>query len=402
MKRLIFKIKGIPIATETFIISNIVHAIKKGFNVQVITDILYPIETSSQESLMKEMGIPDLILKYQSPTNKKTRVRESILFLLNPIMFYFFCRLNLRLGRVSLEHIYYLKFYKRYKEEDVFHVHFGIAVSPLLVLKSIGFLKSKVIVTFHGYDAYALPEGNERTLLIDQYGKYVSAITVNSQFLGKHLVSQGFDENMIHVIPVGINCANFVSSNSLRKRSDVFELLSVGRLIPLKGHRFGIEVIRNLVSRGHNVHYTIAGYGASMEPLQDLITKYELEDNIVLVGKQSQEQVIELLKGSDVFLMTSTYNSSNRREAFGVVSLEAQVSGVPVVGFDSGGFPETVIKDVTGFIVDDRDVEAMTLAVEKLMLNSDLHESMSKSAKQHVLNTYDINSVAEEYFKLYQ
>ena len=402
MKRIIYKVKGVPIASETFIISNIVHALKKGFDIQIIADIVYPLETSSQVSLITEMGIPDLILKYGSPNTKSKRISQSLLFLLNPMMLYFFCRLNIHFGRVTLEHVYYLKFYKKYKKEDVFHVHFATAISPLLALKRIGFLKSRLIVTFHGYNAYSLPKGSERTLLIDRYRQYVDAITVNSHFLSRHLVSQGFDENMINVIPVGIDCMGFTKHNSMRTHTDFFKLLSVGRLIPLKGHRFGIEVVKKLVDKGYDVHYTIVGYGELLESLQDLVTKYKLEDNIEILGKQSQKQIVELLKNSDVFLMTSTYNSSNRREAFGMVSLEAQISGVPVVGFDSGGFPETVVQGVTGIIVNDRDVDAMVVAVEKLILNTDLCETMKENAKKHVLNKFDINRVAEEYFRLYK
>ncbi|MFT5863593.1 MAG: colanic acid/amylovoran biosynthesis glycosyltransferase, partial [Flavobacteriales bacterium] len=308
----------------------------------------------------------------------------------------------LRSKSVTLEHVYHLKFYEKFDRDDVFHVHFATAISPLLNLIRIGFLKSKVIVTFHGYDAYILPKGNKLERLIDDYRKYVHAITVNSQFLKNRLVSQGFDKVKIHVIPVGIDCSKFIQKGNSRALNENFKLLSIGRLIPLKGHRFGIEVAKKLIDRGHDIQYTIAGYGELLKPLEELIADYKLEGKVFLIGKQSQEKIAALLQASDIFLMTSTYNRVNRREAFGMVSLEAQVAGVPVVGFNSGGFPETVIEDVTGFIVDDRDVDAMVLAVEKLLLNNDLLESMRKNATQHIIDTFDINSVAEAYFGLYQ
>lgn len=401
MKRLIYKVREIPLASETFIISNIAHAIKKGFNVQVIADVVYPIETSSQQSLIHEMGIEKLILQNKSTTNKIKRIQDAILFLLNPFMFYFFCQLSVSSGRWTLDHVYTLKFYKRYKKEDVFHVHFAVALFPLLVLKKIGFLKSKVVVTFHGYDAYALPKDVELTQLIDDYRNNVFAITVNSQFLRTHLILRGFDEHMIHVIPVGIDCTNFEHKSSSRIDDASFNLVSVGRLIPLKGHRFGIEVVKQLLAKGHNVHYTIVGYGELMKPLKELISTYKLKHNITLAGKRSQDQIATLLKDTDVFLMTSTYDSTNRREAFGLVSLEAQAAGVPVVGFDSGGFPETLVNGVTGYVVPDRDVDAMTTAVKKLILNTELLADMKEKAREHVLNTFEINKVAEGYFNLY-
>ena len=402
MRKLIYKVREIPIASETFVISHIAHAIKKGFSVSIIPDKVYSIETSSQADLIEETKLLEKVTPYTSPTIKSRRIKEVLLlFLRNPLILYYFIKLCSLYKKNTWEYLFYLKFYKQYTAQDVFHVHFAKAVGPLFHLKRIGFLKSKIVITFHGYDAYALPEGAALSALIKDYDRFVHAITVNSEFLKNQLISKGFTSDAITVVPVGIDTSYFTNKGKVKVPSATFRMISIGRLIPLKGHIYGIQVVKQLIDKGYNVHYTIIGYGELMETLIETIATLHLQDHVSLLGFQTQEEIKIALAESDVFLMTSTYDEEQRREALGIVSLEAQASGVPVIGFESGGFPETIDPGNTGFIVPDRDVHAMTAAVEKLMLDDDLLTGMKEKAMTHVKTHFDIQKVAEDYFKLY-
>lgn len=401
MNNLIYKLKEIPKASETFVISHIAQAINHGFNVSIIPTYVHPISESSQEDLIRSVSLLQKIKKYNSQPVKSKRIKSAFLFLCNPLMFYYyikFCRLE---RKITLEHIFCLKFYKKYNAQDTFHVHFAKAIEPLLTLKKIGFLKSKIIVTFHGYDAYDLPKKENLAKLTKTYAMYVDVITVNSEFLKNQLVSKGFDSGMMHVIPVGVDTSYFKCVRNSVQPKTPFQLISVGRLIPLKGHIYGIQVVKQLVDKGYDIHYTIVGYGALMEMLKQTITDLGLQDHVTLTGLKTQEEIKALLIESDVFLMTSTHNEENRREALGIVSLEAQAVGVPVIGFDSGGFPETVIHEHTGFVVPDRDIFAMTQAIEKLLVNNALLASMRQKAVTHVKTHFDIGQIAKDYFNLY-
>jgi len=402
LRKLIYKVREIPLASETFVVSHIAHAIKNNFFVEIIADKTHPIHTSSQAALIEEMELLEKVHHYTSPTIKSKRIKEVIaLFVRHPSLVYFFVKLCSLYKKYTWEYLFYLKFYKSYTAQDVFHVHFAKAMGPLLNLKKIGFLKSKIVVTFHGYDAYALPEGVALSELIKDYKTHIHAITVNSKFLKNQLTSKGFDENSITVVPVGIDTLYFADNDKIKQPRTPFKMISVGRLIPLKGHIYGIQVVKQLIEKGYDVQYTIVGYGASMETIKNTIATLSLQDHVLLVGLQTQEAIKALLQESDVFLMTSTYNEKGRREALGIVSLEAQASGVPVIGFDSGGFPETIDPNITGFIVPDRDVNAMSKAVEKLMVDNELLQSMKEKAIVHAHTHFDIRKVAEDYFKLY-
>jgi colanic acid/amylovoran biosynthesis glycosyltransferase len=132
------------------------------------------------------------------------------------------------------------------------------------------------------------------------------------------------------------------------------------------------------------------------------VERLNLSDNVYFLGSQSQSEVIETMKGVDLFIMPSTYDDkSGRREAFGLVSLEAQASGLPVIGFNSGGFPDTIIEGETGFAVKDRDVDALASKVEYFIKNPEIYAEMSKKAIEHAAS-FDHQFTTQKYLDLYE
>ena len=108
-----------------------------------------------------------------------------------------------------------------------------------------------------------------------------------------------------------------------------------------------------------------------------------------------------LLGENNLFLMTSTIDKYGRREAFGAVSLEAQAMDLPVIGFKSGGFPETVIDGNTAILVEDKNINSMAEAVESLINDKKLMNSMSKGARTHVLESFSFEKTTKRYLDLY-
>jgi colanic acid/amylovoran biosynthesis glycosyltransferase len=161
------------------------------------------------------------------------------------------------------------------------------------------------------------------------------------------------------------------------------------------------EVAKDLKDKGYDVQYNLVGSGAELEKLQDLIVQLQLEDTVFLLGTKDQSEIKSLLESHHLFLMTSTSDEKGRREAFGVVSLEAQSMGLPVIGFKSGGFPETISEGKTGYTVEDRNVEAMSLAIETVINDSLLFESMSMEAVKHVSANFSKENTTDKYIQLY-
>jgi len=400
--KVVFKTNAFPSISETFIVSNIVEAIKKGYKVKIIVDTIQPKGNTSQPGLLAKYGLLEKVSKFEQPRGKIIRKIKAICFLLNPLMLYYFIKYCLFKNKKSLDYIFILNFYLKYRNAAAYHVHFANAIHPLFELKEIGFLKSKIVITFHGYDEHDLPNGLPLKNLIHHFNKYVAHITANTQYLKNKLVAKGFLANKIKIIPIGIDTDFFENDTSEIIEKQPFKVITVGRFVEIKGQSFGIKAVKLLKDKGYKITYTLVGYGEELSNLQQLVKELNLGDTVHFQGSKNQEEIKKMLQEHQLFLMTSTSDKTERCETFGVVSLEAQAMGVPVVGFKSGGFPETLIEGETGITVEDKNYTEMANAIELLIKDHEKRHSMSEAAINHIKNNFDSSKVTNKYIELYR
>lgn len=399
--KIIFKVSTFPTISETFVVNNVVEAIKKGFEVCIVAKNKKPIAESSQQKLLQKYKMLDKTIVFSEPKGKVNRYLKAIFLLANPVLTYYFIKYIRLKKKKNLTLLFNLYFYLPLKNTTVFHVHFANAISPLLDLKKIGFLKSKIIVTFHGYDAHYLPKGEQLQQLLSNFNSLVNTITVNSDYLKQKLIAKGFEAKTIVVVPMQVNTTFFKPIKPKISHNSILKLVTVGRLVDLKGVHLGLEVVQQLIKNGNIVNYTIVGEGQEYERLKSLAKSMGIQEQVYFLGSRSQSEIKSILNKQHVFLMTSTVDKDDRREAFGVVSLEAQAMELPIVGFNSGGFPETLIDGETGYLVPDQDTSAMTAAVEKFINNSVLLQQMGHQARQHVISNFSFEKTIKKYIDLY-
>ncbi|CAH8295324.1 colanic acid/amylovoran biosynthesis glycosyltransferase [Mariniflexile fucanivorans] len=404
MKSIVIKIQSFPNVSETFVTQATVEAIKFGYEVQIITDKLKSLNNSSQQELILKYNLLDKVIVFKNPKNRFKRRLDFACICFNPIKLYYFIKYCKTRKKISLDYLYYLKFYEQFKNTPVFHIHFATALQPILYLKKIGFLKSKIIVTFHGYDAHYLLERTMLKEMVNDYKTYVNEITTNSQFLKNKLIDKGFHSDQITVVPIGIDTRFFNpgSESKIRNTNELFKLVSVARLTPLKGQEFAIQALKILITKKYKVHLTLVGAGQDENRLKKIVKDLELNEYVSFLGKKSQSEIKIILSNHDLFLMTSTKDKDGRSEAFGVVSLEAQAMGLPIVGFNSGGVSETLIQDQTGYLVEDKNVEAFVNAIQTLYDDMALYKKMSANAIYAVQKKFNIKIMAKQYQMLYE
>ncbi|WP_418263879.1 glycosyltransferase family 4 protein [Flavobacterium faecale] len=402
MKSLIvFKTHSFPNVSETFIVSNIIETIKKGHIIKIIVDTINSKTNTSQQELVQNYKLMDKVSVMIHPDLKKERNIKALFLLCNPVLCYYFIRYSLYKKKKSLDYIFTLNYYLKYRKAKAFHVHFASAIEPLFELKKIGFLKSKIVVTFHGFDAHFLPTSERLDVLKNDFHNYVECVTVNSLYLKKKLLAKGFTNEKIKIIPIGIDTSFFDANGDNKKESNFFKVITVGRLTELKGQSYGINAIKLLIDKGYKIDYTLVGTGDELESLKKLVVKLNLEKFIHFYGIGSQLEIKKLLSENQLFLMTSTNDKFERSEAFGVVSLEAQAMGLPIIGFKSGGFVETIIEGETGITVNNRDYHEMANQIEFLMNNVEKRLYMGSIARQHIKEKYDISMLTTKYLDLY-
>lgn len=399
------KLKSFPVISETFIVSNIVYALKKGYELNIFADKYLEIQNSSQKELLAHFNIEDLVEKsHTKETSKISKIFRLPIIAVYPRIVYYFLKQAISEKKISVNNLFTLYRYRKFKNLKVCHVHFNSSLKDLVKLTKIGFIKASnisFVVTFHGYDAYEEDENSFPLKYGEFYKAYVKAVTVNSNFLKHRLIKIGVPNNIIQVVPIGIDFNFFNGKSKTLKPNQKIKLVSVGRLTQLKGHYYGIKLVKQLIQNGLDIEYNIIGDGEEQNNLQKEINDLSLSKHIKLLGSQSQAKIKEYLDYSDLFLMTSTVeDKTNRREAFGLVSIEAQACGLPVIGFDSGGFNETIINETTGFAVQDRNISQMHEKVQELISSPDKYSEFSSAAIEHAKN-FDHKNTTSSYLKLY-
>lgn len=170
-------------------------------------------------------------------------------------------------------------------------------------------------------------------------------------------------------------------------------LVTVGRLHPIKGHRWLIPMIETLQRRWSGCRLLVVGEGSERKSLEEEIAAAGLEHSIRLLGHR--RDVRTLLELCDVFVFPS------HDESMGYAALEATAAGVPVVCSDVGGLREIVEDGVNGYRVPPRDADALAAAVAKL-LEDDRASRFGRRGAEIARARFDLRTSVERLGSLYE
>ncbi|MCF1191231.1 glycosyltransferase family 4 protein [Mangrovimonas sp. AS39] len=149
-----------------------------------------------------------------------------------------------------------------------------------------------------------------------------------------------FQDLDIRVVPLGVDTTIFYPSKTKRE-TELFELLMVSRITPLKQIELGIKAAAHCLEKGEQVCLTVIGPISDAiyyHELQELVTQYGIEANVVFKGALEHEQLVSYYQKADVLLLPSAH------ESFGMVMVEAMACGVPVVALKGSGGPDEIVK----------------------------------------------------------
>ena len=130
--------------------------------------------------------------------------------------------------------------------------------------------------------------------------------------------------------------------------------------------------------------------------LEALIQELGLQDSVRLVGARAGDQVISLMGQAHIFVLPST------RESLGVVTVEAQATGLPVTCTSVGGIPETLADGKSGFLVPARDPEALAERISYLIEHPERWPEMGRAGRSYVEEHHDIRKLNEQLVSIYE
>lgn len=181
------------------------------------------------------------------------------------------------------------------------------------------------------------------------------SIYMKEKFLnGSNLVEL---KKNINVIYYGVDSSLFIKKTdnniklSLGIRDNQEVLISVSRITKQKGYLRKYKLFKNLVNiYKKDLVWIIIGDGIYFENLKKMIINDGLENRIFLLGKVSREELYYYYYASNLFWLLSEY-----KESFGLVYIEAQLCGLPVLANDLGGVKEAIKDEKTGYLIKSND-----------------------------------------------
>ena len=145
-----------------------------------------------------------------------------------------------------------------------------------------------------------------------------------------------------------------------------YVILSIGRLVERKGFQNMIKAMPKILKSLPNIKYLVCGSGDYELELRKLVQSLNLEQSVIFNGRISEEVKEDLLSRCDLLVMPSfEIKKDFQVEGFGIALIEANAHGKFVISSLSGGIPEAVKENETGFLVEENDVEDLAKAVLK-------------------------------------
>jgi phosphatidylinositol alpha-1,6-mannosyltransferase len=221
-----------------------------------------------------------------------------------------------------------------------------------------------------------------------------SLVIANSDYT-RQLVSKAAPNARVETIPLAVDAQRFAPRNrqAAKKKYDVLGkhvLCTVSRVQPYKAHDVVMRAIASLTpAEREQLIYMVAGEGPHEPELRRLAVELGIDSNIRWLGFVAEDDLPEVYSASDLFVLCTRDAPEQRSvEGFGLVFLEAQSCGTPVVGTRTGGIPAATQDGVGGWLIAQDDTGALTDIISTLVHSPELFQAAGTQARERVLREH--------------
>ena len=280
---------------------------------------------------------------------------------------------------------------------DVIHAHYWL--SGLVAKEISNELNIPFIFTSHSLGIFLDGYNKERVDCEKIVMTSTNSVTASSVF-ETMLIADTYkiDENKIKKITPGVDRKIFIPDLSVEKENII---LSIGRIQEQKGQLQTIEFLNNFKKIQNDFKcYFIGGPSGKhgneyLQELQQTIKDFNLDKHVEFLGDLPQTEIIELLKKAKLLIHTSKF------ETFGLVAIEANAMGVPVLTTNNGSLMEIIENNKNGYLSENLIDSNVNNFVNNLFNNvaryEEIHLSCIEKSKK-----YDWMKTANELESLYQ
>lgn len=217
--------------------------------------------------------------------------------------------------------------------------------------------------------------------------KNVTVVT-GTEFAKNDLINVGIPKNNIKIINYGIT--NSVTDKFPTKEKEL-TILFLNRLVKMKRIEMAIDIFNKVLKLDTNAKFWIVGKGESsyIDFLKQKCIDLGISGNVKFWGFVDDDTKLDLLAKSSVLINTST------KEGWGLVNIEANSQGTPVVAFNVAGNNESIIDGVSGYLVENNNLNEMVNKILKFKDNN--KEWFDKCIKY--ANKYDWSVLSEKFYE---
>lgn len=293
-----------------------------------------------------------------------------------------------------------------FKRADIIHVQDGV-LAPVGYVLSVLTRKPWVIVV-HGLD---LTFDNKIFRAVNvRCVRKANKVFCISQAAADEAISRGVAKEKTQIIPLGIvdeyaiarPAARELIKNELHVDVESYKLLlTTGRLVKRKGVAWFIEnALPDLIKTLPNALYLVVGDGEDRKRIERAIDQNHMEKHVRMLGKVSDELLIALYKGSDIFVMPNIPVPGDV-EGFGRVVIEASAAELPVVASGIEGIRDAVNDGKNGVLVPSGDAKSFEKEIKRFA-DETYARSFGKKSREFTLKRYEWDTIAEQYIDGYQ
>lgn len=237
-------------------------------------------------------------------------------------------------------------------------------------------LEIPLLITGRGTDLTLIPQSPAERSQIQWASRQASALITVCEDLKDRLVALGEPASRVVTLRNGVDLNRFSPGDRVAAREALgvsgFTLLSVGSLIPRKGH----ELIIAALARISDAQLLIAGSGPMRAELERVAQEKGVASRVRFLGEIAHDTLTNAYRAADIFVLASS------REGWANVLLEAMACGTPVVATNVNGTPEVLRDPSLGLLVEERSASALADAISRLRVLAPDRQAVRVYAEQ--------------------
>lgn len=269
---------------------------------------------------------------------------------------------------------------------DIVYAHFGAHGRRAALLLAVGAIEGKLVTAMHGEDIGSYPRRFRGNIYAPLFATGDLFLAISDYGLRK-LALLGCPVDRIQIQRMGVDTEIFLPACHSRP---MLRIVTIARFVACKGLHTALSALARLK---FPFEYRLVGDGPLHAELIQAAEALCIQNNVSFCGVKSSTQVRNELQDADIFLLSSETAANGDEEGIPVALMEAMACGLPVVSTHHSGIPELIEDGTEGILVQEGDVSALAVALERLAADPALRQTMGKLGRERILRQYNSASL---------